>query len=179
MSMFSRIATISFLFATLASSIVACSSNDDDGPGQPTPKPDSGTDAGSDSGDQKPDGSGGGNPREKIVKACTDYTDVFGKAYARCGGNYQEFYDLFMAKLGGPGCPKVVGIRNETELRGQCFPSLGTVSCSDLLSDPPRIDASCQGQLLVNQRLMQGSLAPQDATEGLVMPSLERLIEER
>jgi len=195
MSTFKRLSTISFLFVALASSMAACSA-DDDNPGHQPPTPDAGpdgaivrgTDAGSDSGDETSDagdagsdsdggdGGGGGDPREKIVKACTDLGDAFAKAYARCGTlSYQEVYDIYMAQVGGPTCPNVVGIRDENELRGQCIPWFSSVSCANLGTTDP----SCKEQLQVTQTVMPESLAPQRTMGKTTVPALRQLVDER
>ncbi|WP_394833442.1 hypothetical protein LVJ94_43745 [Pendulispora rubella] len=185
-----RLSTFSYLFVALASSIAACSSSDGDGHVQQPPRPDAGTDSGivlrADAGDEKPDasdggsdtgdGSTGGDPREKIVKACTDLGEAFAKAYSRCTTlTYQEVYDLYIAEAGGPTCPKVVSIRDEGELRGQCIPWFGSVACADLQTTHP----SCKEQLQVVQSMAPESIAPHATADRSLVPALRGLVDER
>ena len=55
------------------------------------------------------------------VQACLDTADVFAKAVARCGGNYQANYDAFIESAAVGSCNNIIQVRDETSLRGDCF----------------------------------------------------------
>lgn len=78
-------------------------------------------------------------------KACLDTIEALARAAERCGQSYQANYDAGLKSAAGGDCKKVIGIRDEQELRGTCLPSLSTISCPDLLA--AKIDASCGKQL--------------------------------
>jgi hypothetical protein len=79
------------------------------------------------------------------MKACEDTADAVAKAAQRCGQDYQANYKAFIQAGAGGNCSNVVSIRDETELRQSCLPSLATISCEDLLA--AKISASCNAQL--------------------------------
>jgi len=66
------------------------------------------------------------------------------KAAERCGQDYDANYKAFGTAAGG--CPNIIQVRDESELRGTCIPAFATIACSDLVAG--RLDPSCKGQLL-------------------------------
>jgi hypothetical protein len=78
-------------------------------------------------------------------QACLDTANAFATAQARCGEDYAAERAAFIRDLAGGDC-ETVTIRNETELRTQCFPSLAGISCADLVNG--RLSPSCAGQIL-------------------------------
>jgi hypothetical protein len=78
-------------------------------------------------------------------KACLDTADAYATAAARCGGTYAAEHTAFIQNLAGGDCNSV-SIRNETELRTQCFPSLTRIPCADLTNN--RVDPSCAEQII-------------------------------
>lgn len=87
----------------------------------------------------------GGAATTTAGKACFDTAAAFATAAKRCGGNYDAEYAAFVRDLAGGDCNSV-SIRNEAELRNQCFPSLGRITCDALRSS--RFDPSCAEQIL-------------------------------
>jgi hypothetical protein len=83
-----------------------------------------------------------GSPQ--TVKACEDTLDAIAKAGVRCGSTYEAMKAEFDKASGG--CGNIQKVRDEASLRSTCFPSLLTISCTNLLAGA--VDASCQGQLL-------------------------------
>lgn len=79
------------------------------------------------------------------AQACLDTADAFAKAQARCGEDYEASRKAVVRNLANGDCD-TVSIRNETELRSRCFPSLMTISCADLTNQ--RFSPSCAGQIL-------------------------------
>jgi len=95
-------------------------------------------------------------------KACQDTADRVAKRAVDCGlGSYADTKSSFESAVGG--CSNIVSVRDEAELRDVCFPTLDTLSCSDLENGV--LDESCKGQLLRN-----ASLPPEDVT-GLIPAS--------
>jgi hypothetical protein len=78
-------------------------------------------------------------------KACLDTAAAYATAAKRCGGNYDAEYAAFIRDLANGDCNSV-DIRNETELRTQCFPSLARILCDDLKNN--RVDPSCAEQII-------------------------------
>lgn len=78
-------------------------------------------------------------------QACLDTADAFAKAAMRCGGDYAAEHAAFIKDLAGGDC-NAVTIRNVAELRNRCFPSLATISCTDLMQQ--RFDPSCAEQIV-------------------------------
>jgi hypothetical protein len=84
---------------------------------------------------------------------CRDLADAAAKAALRCndmcGGSpctYAEEYQGFIQNAAGGDCNLITGIRDESTLRGTCFPSLQTISCADLKTG--NLDPTCKAQLL-------------------------------
>ena len=102
-------------------------------------------------------------------KACLDTIEALSRAAARCGQDYQTFYDSTVQGAAGGDCKKVISIRDEGALRGVCIPSLTTVPCPELFAS--RVDSSCGKQL---QR--PASLEPQVSAASFV-PSIADVIE--
>lgn len=75
-------------------------------------------------------------------QACLDTAAAIYEAVQRC--SLPDSYESIEAAL---KCERVVGVRDEVELREDCFRSLRTASCDDILAG--RLPSSCQGQLLV------------------------------
>jgi hypothetical protein len=78
-------------------------------------------------------------------QACLDMASAFATAAKRCGGNYDGERAAFIRDLAGNDCNSVT-IRNETELRGQCFASFGKITCDALRNQ--RFDPSCAEQII-------------------------------
>ncbi len=78
-------------------------------------------------------------------KACLDTADAYAKASQRCGDNYDAVRTSFIKDLANGDCNSV-SIRNETELRTQCFRALASINCSDLKNN--RVDPSCAEQII-------------------------------
>lgn len=78
-------------------------------------------------------------------QACLDTADAFAKAQQRCGGDYTTARNATIRDLANGDCDSVT-IRNETELRTQCFPSLASISCADLTNQ--RFAPSCAEQIV-------------------------------
>ena len=64
-------------------------------------------------------------------QACLDTAAAYATAAKRCGGDYDAERTAFIADLANGDC-NAVTIRNEAELRSQCIPSFGGISCADL-----------------------------------------------
>ena len=77
--------------------------------------------------------------------ACQDTATAYATAARRCGGNYDAERTAFINDLANGDCNSV-SIRNETELRSQCIPSFGTISCADLTNQ--RFAPSCAEQII-------------------------------
>jgi hypothetical protein len=97
-----------------------------------------GTDGGAPSGEA-------GTGTTKAGQACLDMATVYATAAKRCGGNYDAERAAFIRETANDDCNSVT-IRNETELRTKCFPSLGRISCVDLKE--VRLDPSCAEQII-------------------------------
>lgn len=78
-------------------------------------------------------------------QACLDTADAFARAKQRCGGDYTAERNNLIRDLANGDCESVT-IRNERELRTQCFASLTRISCSDLQNQ--RVDPSCAEQII-------------------------------
>jgi len=78
-------------------------------------------------------------------QACLDTADAFAKAQQRCGGDYTASRNATIRDLANGDCESVT-IRNERELRTQCFPSLASISCADLANQ--RFAPSCAEQIV-------------------------------
>ena len=78
-------------------------------------------------------------------KACLDMAAAFATAARRCGGAYDAERAAFIRDLANGDCDSV-SIRNETELRSQCIPSFGTISCDDLTNQ--RFAPGCAEQII-------------------------------
>lgn len=78
-------------------------------------------------------------------QACLDTADAFAKAQRRCGADYTASRSSVIRDLANGDC-ETVTIRNERELRTQCFPSLARISCGDLQNQ--RVDPSCAEQII-------------------------------
>lgn len=78
-------------------------------------------------------------------QACLDTAAAFATAAQRCGGNYDAERAAVIRALANNDCNSV-SIRNETELRTKCFPSLTRITCAALKED--RIDPSCAEQII-------------------------------
>jgi hypothetical protein len=89
--------------------------------------------------------AGDGGSTTAAGKACLDAAAQFATAAARCGSSYDAEYAAFIRDLAGGDC-NAVSIRNEAELRSQCFPSLAQIACDALKNQ--RFDPSCAGQIL-------------------------------
>lgn len=76
-------------------------------------------------------------------QACLDTAAEIFKAAQRCG-----MQDSQASIENSFECDKVVRVRDEEELRTQCFPALETLDCQDLLTG--NLPASCRSQLLKN-----------------------------
>ncbi len=94
----------------------------------------------SDAGDA---GDGGG--ASAAGRACLDTADAFGAAQQRCGGDYSAGRNEVIRDLANGDCESVT-IRNERELRGQCFPYLATASCTEIRNG--RFAPSCAEQIV-------------------------------
>lgn len=78
-------------------------------------------------------------------QACLDTADAFAKASARCGGDYTAARKAAIRDLASGDCDSVT-IRNEAELRRQCFPALASIGCADLTNQ--RFAPSCAEQIV-------------------------------
>jgi hypothetical protein len=78
-------------------------------------------------------------------KACLDTADAFATAAKRCGSSYDAEYAAFVRELAGGDCNSV-SIRNESELRTRCFPSLQRITCDALVNQ--RFDPTCAEQVI-------------------------------
>jgi hypothetical protein len=78
-------------------------------------------------------------------QACLDTAAAFATAAKRCGGNYDAEHAAFIRDLAGGDCNSV-SIRNESELRRQCLPSLTRITCDALTNQ--RFDPSCAEQVI-------------------------------
>jgi hypothetical protein len=107
----------------------------------------SNTSSSSSSGGSVADAGGDGAKVTASARACLDTADTFAKAQARCGADYEASRKAVIRDLANGDCD-TVSIRNETELRTQCFPSLATISCADLKNQ--RFAPSCAGQIVSN-----------------------------
>ena len=86
-----------------------------------------------------------GGATTRAGQACLDTADAFAKAEQRCGGDYTASRNATIRDLANGDCESVT-IRNETELRSKCFPSLATMSCADLSNQ--RFAPSCAEQII-------------------------------
>lgn len=82
------------------------------------------------------------------AKACLDTATVYATSAKRCGGNYDAEYAAFIRDLANGDCNNVT-IRNEAELRNQCFPALARIACNDLKEQ--RLAPSCAEQIVRNK----------------------------
>jgi hypothetical protein len=80
--------------------------------------------------------------------ACRDLADAFGDKCEECGATYQECYDALEDAAGG-SCDNVVELRDRDELYDECIPWFRGLTCPELEDPNFTLDASCQGQLLV------------------------------
>jgi len=90
-----------------------------------------------------------GGTHEQAV--CEELAGKIGRAADRCQpGSYKEAHDGFVQALGG--CGKVKKVRDETELRAECYPFWDTVECS-VLADEAALQTAmpegCKSQLLI------------------------------
>jgi hypothetical protein len=92
------------------------------------------------------DGGEGGTTTAGL--ACLDTATAFATAAKRCGGDYDAERAAFIRDLANGDC-NAVSIRNEAELRSQCIPSFGTISCADLTNQ--RFAPSCAEQIIRSQ----------------------------
>lgn len=94
-------------------------------------------------------GSSGSSRDSGVVttagKACVDTATAFATAAKRCGGNFDAEYAAFIRSTAGGDCDST-SIRNESELRRQCLPSLGRITCDALKNQ--RLDPSCAEQII-------------------------------
>lgn len=89
--------------------------------------------------------AGDGGATTAAGRACLDTADAIAKASQRCGADYTAARNGAIRDLANGDCESVT-IRNETELRTQCFPSLASISCADLTNQ--RFAPSCAEQLI-------------------------------
>ena len=76
--------------------------------------------------------------------ACLDTCEALSRAFEGCGYDYASTYDQCVA---GAHCDDAARIRDEDELRNECFPALETLDCPSL--EAGALPASCQGQILL------------------------------
>ena len=81
-------------------------------------------------------------------QACLDTATAFATAAQACGGNYDAERAALIRDLANGDCNDV-SIRNESELRSQCIPSLSTISCADLMNQ--RFVPGCAEQIIRNK----------------------------
>lgn len=125
-----------FVFASfVAYAVVGCAPQDGTGT--------SGGTSGGASGDGGSDD--GAAPMTRAGKACVDMATVFATSAKRCGGNYDAEYAAFVRDIAGGDCNSV-SIRNEVELRNQCFTALSRITCADLKEN--RFAPSCAEQII-------------------------------
>jgi hypothetical protein len=111
----------------------------------PTDAPGSSSSSGStgSSGATATDGGDGGKV-SAAEQACLDFATVYAGAAMRCGGDADAERKAFIKDVAGGDCADVT-IRNETELRGMCFPSFTVIDCASLTN--ARFDPSCAEQI--------------------------------
>lgn len=120
------------LASSVACAVIGCAPQDGTGTSGGTSRGDGG------SGD-------GAAPMTAAGKACVDMATVFATSAKRCGGNYDAEYAAFVRDIAGGDCNSV-SIRNEVELRNQCFTALSRITCVDLKEN--RFAPSCAEQII-------------------------------
>jgi hypothetical protein len=106
---------------------------------------DTGTSSGSSGGGSSGATGGDSGATTLAGKACLDAATAFATAAQRCGGNYEAERAAFIKNIARGDCDSV-SIRNESELRNMCFPSLGRITCNNLKEQ--RFDPSCAEQII-------------------------------
>jgi hypothetical protein len=76
-------------------------------------------------------------------KACLDTADAYATAAQRCGSDYAAEHASFIKNLANGDCNSVA-VRDESQLRSQCIPSLAVIACDALQNG--RLDPSCAEQ---------------------------------
>lgn len=66
-------------------------------------------------------------------QACLDTVDAVSDAWERCGYDRDTKHTELLARY--RSCDRVDHIRDETELRDQCFPALATLDCTALVQE--------------------------------------------
>ncbi len=83
--------------------------------------------------------------------ACDEAVDLLADAIQRCDPSATDRAaleaEIENSSTMNQGCGRVVSLRDENELRNVCFPSIRSVSCTDLAAG--RLDAACSRQLEV------------------------------
>jgi hypothetical protein len=126
-----------FTLATFAAlAILGCAPQDGTG---------SSSGSSSSSGSRSSSDGGDGGATTTAGKACLDTAAVFASAAARCGGNYDAEYAAFVRDVAGGDC-NLVSIRNESELRTQCFPAMTRTTCDELRNQ--RFAPGCAEQII-------------------------------
>jgi hypothetical protein len=84
-------------------------------------------------------------PGREGERACLDTVEAIARAAERCGLEYQRAYDQALADVAAGDCKNVASVRDETQLRNVCLPSLATEDCHKVQANDH--DASCSKQL--------------------------------
>lgn len=85
----------------------------------------------------------GMSPEEE---ACNDLVDALVDLSVRCGDDEAVAREAYLELY--RDC-EVTAIRDEDELRADCIPGIGALTCEEVVEDPANaLPESCRGQLL-------------------------------
>lgn len=106
--------------------------------------------SGDDTSDDDTSDDDSSNDSTDPVAACNDIADAVAAAAQRCGDDYQQARDQFLADAVGGDCANVVEVRNASTLYDDCIPWWDNLTCPEYDSlTTADVPASCQNQLLV------------------------------